>query len=156
MPEQEPQAIPKTDTNSFIGRVGYLASRREIHYSVPVEVTNRNHHLFESRAGSSDVFVAKRGTELVVSSLRCYTHQYTSEDQAVRSRALAAILEDGRSLDFFAIEVFENQKNGGSHHHSVLVEYEKLGRTWQETIDVNKIAALSAALPPLLWEGDQA
>lgn len=124
---------------------------------IPLSITDRNCALFIYSGVHQRFEAIKQGTGYIVPMLESFTGQYTQFDEPRKSRALSMFMKDGSFHEFFALQVRIDSKisNGGAHHHVVDIEKFSGHREVLETIDVNKIHALSGALTPVTWQGDQ-
>lgn len=154
MPEQEPQQRKKPDISEYFGKVGYLASKEGV--PVEVRITRGFSGLFTVYDHEKDTFLApSQGTGYIVPSLECYVGKYSPHYKAKPSPQLVGLLKSGEPICFVAHDIYtdSNGSNGRSHHH---VGDATLASGMHALVDVNLFACVTRALPPDLWDGDQA
>lgn len=154
MPEHEPQSKEKPDISEYFGEIGYLATKDGA--PKEVRITRGLSGLFTVYDHAKDTFIApSQGTGYIVPSIECYVGKYSSQYKARPSPQLVGLLNSGEQVCFVAHDIYpdSNGSNGRSHHHVVDAT---LASGVQALIDVNVFACVTRALPPDLWEGDQA
>lgn len=151
-----PHQNRKLDPFEYIGSEAVLVPREGP--EILLTIDERNCALFDYSCAHQRFETIKQGTGIIVPMLESFTGQYTEFDEPKKSRALSMFMKDGSFHEFFALQVRIDStvSNGGAHHHVVDIEKFSGHREVLETIDVNQIHALSGALTPVTWQGDQA